>query len=221
MAFLFIRFKDSKKEIQLLSYLYSNVAVRIKKHMTGIYEYWSLPSKLNIRCPACQANADFEFARLAKIQLKKDVEYFQHHADFDYARFQDSCGGYWHAAFYYPNLSSSIDQIQGLPEGYDSTSWSTCNSLQSRGGVTCETCGYRQEHELSWPNDAYYMVMYRQQALWAFHREAAIELYHYLSEALRDHKKYRYSFFLLHVPTVFKQKKARQHVTQQLQKLLS
>ncbi|MDO3666151.1 hypothetical protein [Acinetobacter higginsii] len=189
--------------------------------MTGIYEYWSLPSKLNIKCPACQAKADFEFARLAKIPLKKDVDYFQHHADFEYARFQDSCGGYWHAAFYYPNLSNGIDQIQGLPEGYDSMAWSTRYSVQSRGGVICESCGYRHKHELNWPNDAYYVVMYRQQALWAFHREAAIELYHYLTEALRDHKKYRYSFFLLHIPTIFKQKKARQHVTQQLQKLLN
>ena len=77
-----------------------------------------------------------------------------------------------------------------------------------------------QKHELNWPNDAYYVVMYRQQALWAFHREAAIDLYDYLKEDLRDHKKYRHSFFLLHIPTIFKQKKARVHVTKQLQNLL-
>ena len=156
--------------------------------MTAIYEYWSLPSKLSIKCPACQAKANFEFARLAKIHLKKDVGYFQSHPDFEYARFQDYCGSYWHAAFYYPNLSSGIEQIQDLPEGYDSKAWNTRYSIQSQGGVICESCSYRQKHELNWPNDAYYVVMYRQQALWAFHREAAIELYHYLSEALRDHK---------------------------------
>ena len=189
--------------------------------MTGIYEYWSLPSKLNIKCPACQAKADFEFAKLAKIQLKKDINYFQQHPDFGYMRFQDSCGAYWHAAFYYPNLSSEIDQIQDLPEGYHATIWKRSSSMQSQGGVICESCGYRQKHELSWPSDAYYVVMYKQRALWAFHREAAIELYHYLGDTLRDHNKYRYWFFLLHIPTIFKQKKARQHVTKQLHKLLN
>ena len=63
--------------------------------------------------------------------------------------------------------------------------------------------------------------MYRQQSLWAFHREATSDVYHYLNEKLRDHKKYRYSFFLLHIPTIFKQKKARAHVTKQLLKLLT
>jgi len=221
LAFSFIRFKDSKKVIQLLIYIYPNVVVRIKEHMTGIYEYWSLPSKLSIKCPACQARADFEFARLAKIHLKKDVGYFQSHPDFEYARFQDYCGSYWHAAFHYPNLSSRIEQIQDMPEGYDSTAWNTRYSMQSRGGVNCECCGFKQKHELNWPNDAYYVVMYRHQPLWAFHREAAVELYEYLSESLRDHKKYRYSFFLLHIPTIFKQKKARQYVIRQLQKLLN
>lgn len=57
--------------------------------MTGLYEYWSLPHKLNIQCPSCQSKASFEFARLAKIQLKKDIEYFQQHSDFEYQRFAD------------------------------------------------------------------------------------------------------------------------------------
>ena len=80
--------------------------------MTGIYEYWSLPEKLEIKCPCCcVGKANFEFARIAKITLKKDVEYFQQHADFEYERFQDSCGAYWHAAFYYPNLSIPIFKL--------------------------------------------------------------------------------------------------------------
>lgn len=188
--------------------------------MTGLYEYWSLPHKLNIQCPSCQRKASFEFAQLAKIQLRKDIEYFQQHSDFEYQRFQDSCGGYWNAAFYYPNLSVDLQQIRDLPEAYDVQKWSVPYSSMNKGGVVCESCGCRQKHELNWPNDAYYVVMYRQQALWAFHLEAAIDLYDYLKEDLRDHKKYRHAFFLLHIPTIFKQKKARAHVTKQLQNLL-
>ena len=47
--------------------------------MTGLYEYWSLPHKLNIKCPSCQSKANFEFARFAKKQNKKDIDYFQQH----------------------------------------------------------------------------------------------------------------------------------------------
>lgn len=57
--------------------------------MTGLYEYWSLPHKLSIKCPSCQHKANFEFARFAKIQLKKDIDYFQQHPDFEYQRFAD------------------------------------------------------------------------------------------------------------------------------------
>lgn len=188
--------------------------------MTGIYEYWSLPHKLEIRCPACQCKASFEFAQLAQIQLKKDIIYFQQHPDFEYQLFQDRSGHYWHAAFYYPNLSIGINQIQDLPKGYDETSWVTRYSTYSSGGVICKSCSCKQKHELNWPNDAYYVVMYKQQTLWAFHQEAATDLYHYLAENLRDHKIYRHSFFLLHIPTIFKQKKARDHLTKQLLKML-
>ena len=57
--------------------------------MTGLYEYWSLPHKLSIKCLSCQHKANFEFARFAKIQLKKDIDYFQQHPDFEYQRFAD------------------------------------------------------------------------------------------------------------------------------------
>lgn len=87
--------------------------------------------------------------------------------------------------------------------------------------MICSSCGLKKKHSLNWPNDAYYVITYKQQPLWAFHREAATALYQYLNENLRDHKKYRYSFFLLHIPTIFKQKKARVPVTKQLVKLLN
>lgn len=123
--------------------------------MTGLYEYWSLPHKLSIKCPSCQHKANFEFARFAKIQLKKDIEYFQQHPDFEYQRFQDSCGGYWNAAFYYPNLSVDLQQIRDLPETYDVQKWSAPYSSMNKGGVVCESCDCRQKHELNWPKIAY------------------------------------------------------------------
>lgn len=189
--------------------------------MTHIYGFWGLPEKIDIKCPHCQGCASFEFARLARIELKKDIDYFQQHLDFEYQRFQDSCGGYWNAALYYPNLSGSLALIQDFPAGYQAETWKSRNLGLAKGGVCCEVCGERRKHDLNWPNDAYYVVMYRQQFLWAFHREAAYELYQYLSEKLRDPWRYRYSFFLLHIPAIFKQKKARDHVMKQLLKLLT
>lgn len=39
--------------------------------MTGIYEYWSLPQRLDIKCPDCQHKASFEFANCSILNVNK------------------------------------------------------------------------------------------------------------------------------------------------------
>ena len=74
---------------------------------------------------------------------------------------------------------------------------------------------------MSWPGDAYYAVRYRGKLLWAFNRETALELCEYVSGKIRDLTKYRWRTFLLHVPSIFKGRKARHEVTKQLMRLLN
>lgn len=195
--------------------------------MTGTYEWNPIPHRVAVGCPNCRSCAEFEFAEVFRIKLKSDVEFFQASDTFEYQQFQDSCGHFWHGALFFEGLHGSPGKaIHGLPPGYSPDDWSHSKYLvrswgQGLGSVKCEQCGARGKHVLNWPNDAYYSISHRNQVLWAFHRESAIELQHYLLSSKRDVSQYRWASFLLHIPTIFKTHKARDSVAKQLQKLLA
>ena len=186
-----------------------------------------MPHKVDTKCPRCTLCAEFEFAEVVRIGLKADVAFFEESALFEYRRFQDGCGHYWHGALYYAGLHGDPCAALGdLPSGYESGNWSHSKFLQRShgleiGSVRCMHCHFLGEHTLKWPDDAYYVVSYRQQVLWAFHRESASELNDYLLSKSRNISRYRWASFLLHLPTTFKTQKARGVVSRQLLKLLA
>lgn len=194
--------------------------------MTGIYEWNPMPHKLDIRCPSCMELAVFEFCEVVKICLKKDVDFFINNKLFEYDIFQDSCGHKWHGAIYYAGLhGGSVSAISNLPEGYDATDWNHSRFLyrshnQNLGSVCCTKCNLRKVHNLTWEDDAYYSITYKNQNLWAYHRESALELMRYIESKDRNLKDYRWSNFLLHIPSVFKKQSARKHVIKKLRKML-
>ena len=185
-----------------------------------------MPHRVDVKCPSCDELAQFEFAEVCRIKLKDDVPFFQNSDLFEYRQFQDSCGHYWHGALYYAGLhGDSVLAIHGLPTGYQASDWAHSKYLCRShgldiGSVRCEHCGLRRKHCLRWPDDAYFSISYKNQTLWAFHRESAYELNDFLSSKFRDRSKYRWSAFLLHVPSVFKTNKARETVSKQLIRLL-
>jgi hypothetical protein len=195
--------------------------------MTGTYEWNPMPHRVDIRCPACRCCAEFEFAEVVRINLKTDVEFFQASDAFEYQQFQDSCGHFWHGAVYFEGLHGSPGKvIHELPLGYSPQDWDHSRYLRSSrdagvGSVRCQRCGKRGKYTLNWPNNAYYSIAYRNHVLWAFHRESALELHQYLLSAKRDVSQYCWSSFLLHLPTVFKTRKARDAVAKQLLRLLA
>lgn len=195
--------------------------------MTGTYEWNPTPHRLDVACPTCQSSAEFEFAEVVRINLKTDVEFFQTCSSFEYQQFQDSCGHYWHGAVFFEGLHGCPRKaIHELPPGYSAKDWEHSRYLRSNrsyglGSIRCAQCGLRGTHWLDWPDDAYYSIAYRGQVLWAFHRESALELQHYLLSTKRDVSHYRWASFLLHVPTIFKTHKARAAVAKQLQRLLA
>lgn len=195
--------------------------------MTGPYEWNPMPHRVDVTCPTCRTGAEFEFAEVVRIKLKADVEFFRTCSSFEYQQFQDSCGHYWHGAVFFEGLHGSPHKaIHELPPGYSAEDWQHSKYLRSSrscglGSVRCAQCGLRGTHRLDWPNNAYYSIAYRGQVLWAFHRESALELQHYLLSTKRDVSQYRWASFLLHVPTIFKTHKARAAVAKQLQRLLA
>ena len=195
--------------------------------MTGTYDWNPMPHKLDVRCPSCSDIALFEFAEVVRIKLKKDVEYFNISKQFEYEMFTDSCGHKWHGAIFYAGLhGGSVNAINQLPRGYESEDWAHSKYLYRGhgldiGSINCAGCNFRGKHQLSWPSDAYYLVEYKGNQLWGFNRESAMDLRDYIHSKDREIKGYKWSGFLLHIPTIFKKQGAREHVVKQLNKLLS
>ncbi|KAF1055017.1 MAG: hypothetical protein GAK43_00556 [Stenotrophomonas maltophilia] len=185
-----------------------------------------MPHRLEVRCPECAGRAEFEFAELRRIERRDDVAFFQEHPHFLYRQYADGCGHLWHGALYFAGLSGDPRRVlDGLPEGYAPCDWLHSRYLsrshgQDIGSIDCPGCGLRRRHELAWPGDAWYLVAHRGHLLWAFHRESALELLDYLQSSERNLRRYRWRAFLLHVPTPFKVRKARDAVCRQLLRLL-
>ena len=194
--------------------------------MTGTYEWNPMPHKVDIRCPSCGHHAEFEFAEVVRIELKKDIGFFDESDLFDYKVFKDSSGHRWHGALYYAGLhGGTVAAIRDLPDCYKPEDWCHSQYLYRShgldiGSVICRKCHLMRKHQLSWPAEAYFSIDYRGKQLWAFDRESAIELKQFIASNDRNVDAYRWRNFLLHVPSEFKQKKAREHVVKQLGRML-
>lgn len=195
--------------------------------MTGTYDWNPMPHIVDVRCPSCDARASFEFAEIAKIRLKNDVPFFQNSDLFEYALFQDSCGHKWHGAIYYAGMhGGSVTAIRDLPEGYSPENWEHSRYLMRShgldlGSVSCSSCGLLQKHVLEWPSDAYFSIQYKGQELWAFNQGSAKDLRDFIGGSARNVDDYKWRNFLLHIPSVFKKRGARDHVVKHLDRLLA
>lgn len=184
-----------------------------------------MPHRVNVRCPKCGLCAVFEFAEVVRIELKKDVAFFQKSSLFDYRKLKDSCGHRWHAALYYPGLHGGVDAIGALPDGYKPDDWSHSKYLYRShgldiGSIYCQGCHLRTKHELSWPEEAFFSIQYQNKHLWAFDRESAVQLKDFIASNNRNVESFKRQCFLLHIPSEFKQKRAREYIIKQLDRLI-
>ncbi|MBU6953590.1 hypothetical protein [Hahella sp. HN01] len=185
-----------------------------------------MPHVVDIRCPECGDKAQFEFAEVVRIRKREEVAFFQQNNAFEYRQFTDSCGHKWHAAIYYAGMhGGSVNAITTLPNGYEPDDWSHSKFLvrdhgTDMGSIFCGNCHLNRLHNLSWPGDAYFSIEHRGNVLWAFNQESAGDLYHFISSHERKVDAYKWSHFLMHIPTVFKTKAAREPIAKKLAKLL-
>ena len=195
--------------------------------MTGTYDWNPMPHKVDIKCPSCSEHANFEFAEVVKISLKRDVPFFEESDLFDYSLFKDSCGHKWHGAIYYANLhGGSTEAIRDLPEGYNPEDWNHSKYLTRNHGIdlgafSCGGCQARKPYILKWPDDAFYSISFKGELLWAFNRESTVELRDYIASKERKTEKYKWAKFLLHIPTSFKKQNARDNVVKQINRVLA
>ena len=188
------------------------------------YYSFPMPIPLDIVCPSCGGAAQFQFVKCRRIERAADIPFFKTCRNFEYRKVQGHGGQSRHIALYYGSLHGSNEPEQdGMPESYRAKDWSTRAppGLPSQlGAVRCEACGCRAKHRLRWPQDAYFSVLYRGQALWAFDRESAAELCAFLESTERAPARFRWTLFLRHIPTVFKTHKARNTVSKLLRRRL-
>jgi len=195
--------------------------------MTEMYDWNAMPHQVDVKCPSCSCKATFEFAEVVKIELKKDIEFFKNSSVFEYEVFKDACGHKWHGALYCAGLhGGDVNAIDDLPDGYKKENWSHSRYLYRShgldiGSVNCSGCFLRRNHQLNWPEEAYFSIEYKGHQLWAFNRESAAELREYIHGSVRKHEKYKWNNFLLHVPAVFKRQGTRDHVVKKLSRLLA
>jgi len=198
--------------------------------MTGTYDWNPMPHKLDIKCPSCSNQALFEFAEVVRIQLKKDVPFFQQSDIFKYALLKDGCGHKWHGAIYFANLhGGSTDAITNLPENYAPEDWAHSKHFMTNhsyclgdlGAFSCSNCHTRKPYELKWPDDAYYSISYKGNLLWAFNRESAVDLRDYIASNQRKIEGFKWASFLLHIPSVFKKQNARTDIVKKINKTLA
>ncbi len=195
--------------------------------MSEAYDYNPMPHKLDMQCPNCKAHASFEFGEVVKISLKKDIPFFQQSPLFEYMLLTDSCGHKWHGAFYFAGLhGGSVTSISELPEGYRRNMWEHSQYKRSNhqldiGSFSCSSCKSQKFHYLNWPEDAHFQIEYKGKILWAYNRESCRELQSFIASNDRKENKYNWASFLLHIPSIFKSKKARELVSKKLTKALS
>ncbi len=89
------------------------------------------------------------------------------------------------------------------------------------GAVSCNNCQTRKPYILQWPNDAFYSISIKDEILWAFNRESAVDLRDYIASGERKTEKYKWASFLLHVPTAFKKQNTRDNVVKKINKVLA
>jgi hypothetical protein len=194
--------------------------------MSSAYKTCPMPHVLDITCPLCSGLARFEFGEVVRIRERKDIPFFQTSNQFEYQMFTDSRGQRWHGAIYYAGLhGGSVNVIRDLPDGYSSSDWEHSKYLRwgsyySFGAYACLSCHAVHRHNLDWPKDAYFQITYRGEALWAFHREAAVCLRDYVASKLRVPESHKWTRMLLHVPTTFLVQNARATVTKRLDQAL-
>lgn len=149
-----------------------------------------VPGPLNVRCPRCDARAEYD--------LPFDLFVAARGAPADEQRTLHRWGG-WLLAEKYPAVrpwDAAIDSIS-----------------ESDGVVKCSRCHFLARHTLKWPQDAFYRWEIRGNTLWAFNVEHARVLREFLAGKDRDITRHpEYARNLMKIPGEFLSAKLRDRI---------
>lgn len=90
--------------------------------------------------------------------------------------------------------------------------------LLTNGLVQCSNCHSNRKHKLDWPSDAYWQWEIRGELLWAWDKEHAQIILHFVKETARPS---RHSYSLKYIPSHFLSAKVRDLVVQKMERNIS
>lgn len=183
--------------------------------MTRLYHLSSVPSRVEIRCPRCDAPAVFRFAAcLGFVDSKKRRAEIEEHPAYDLELVVGWGNNHRRYAIYYPELDR--ERVSPFTQGR-----SGLRRFGDRGTCRCATCGYRQRHLLKWPDEAVFSCWVRGKHLWAWNREHAQSLREFVGSTNRSYRGRQHRLFLMRIPTHFLKAKRRGEVVKKLDRLLA
>lgn len=190
--------------------------------MTYVYAWFDMPNNINIRCPKCHKEAQFQCPLVFHVQQKQYRPFFESHPAFETALLYDP-HQYTHkfCAIFYPALHSQPEHyLNDIPKGCKDLHYSSRHLMKNQGVVICPSCFTKTKHVLKWPEEAYYCIEYKGQLLWAYDRHAFVSIYDYIQSQLRDRKKSGHIIYLLHIPSHFLTRRARTDVIEKMERVL-
>lgn len=171
--------------------------------MTDFNKYNPYPEVCSIRCPKCQAEATFRVPFTLLHGYEDELKEAQRDPSIQIERW-----GGWYVIVHFPRL---------FP-------WKRPASYYQRSDIgfcICPSCGFQDKHELSWPDDAYFVCEVKGQLLWAWTRGHVQALKAFVASKDRKLGDYPgYGLYLHHIPKVFLLAKNREAVVRKLHKLL-
>lgn len=200
--------------------------------MTYRFDWKPMPHEVAVACPGCGKEALFEAARWVWLAQKKFIPFFQRSRQFVYASVRGTYGRA-HYAGYFPLMNGrKLPDAKGLPKGFTPEDWGPPKYYAEydghrSGAIFCPACGLLRKHNLDWPKDAFYQVIIRGRALWAYNRAHAIEVHKFIAAQDRRiargaswGRRYNFGLALDVIPKHFTAAKVRNEVTKKLGALL-
>lgn len=170
------------------------------------------PKEIAIRCPRCKNLALFKAAFHGGSFLEEAQS-----EQMKYPGSDIKPSGYQKDLFvleYFPKIRTWIPPEKNLRYDYQH---SGRRIGEDQGVCVCVTCKNTYQHDLSWPNDAYYSCEISGKLLWAFDRAGMEEIRKFIISKLRDAYPPRVA---LHVPTHFLIAKNRDLAIKKIDRLL-
>lgn len=192
--------------------------------MTGFYEFFSLPDRVEVVCPLCDGCATFTYAHVLQIE-KKDAHLFENE-QFEIKLFNQRFVHKWPGVLFFPPLFGAVSWREKLPEKYQGAStWEhRANSAFTDGTdlglICCHQCMAKQKHQLEWPQDAFYSIEFKGHLLWAFNKVMMQQIRDYIQAKDRDAVFASEPIVIRHLPTVFKLAKNREGLVKKINKLI-